>query len=356
MIAPLDWGLGHATRCIPIIRVLQQNGCQIIVAASSMQKELLEKELINIRFIDLKSYNIYYSKHRWNLGFIMFRQLKKINTAIKNEHTWLQKIIEIEKINVVISDNRYGLYSTKIPCVLMTHQLRIAAAFSWIEKFLQRINYRYIQQFTECWVPDFSSEKNLAGKLSHPKLLPTTPVFYMGTLSRFIPTSTITQIIQYNACFLLSGPEPQRTLLEQKLIQQAAQLPEKNFLLVRGLPNAIVKIQFTPNVKVVNHLNEQELLQAISGSSFIISRSGYTTVMEMMTLQKKCIFIPTPGQTEQEYLATHLQHQQYCLSYQQSTFHLDKALKIAENFSFQFPQLPSANLQTFIIDFLQRIA
>jgi UDP-N-acetylglucosamine:LPS N-acetylglucosamine transferase len=107
---------------------------------------------------------------------------------------------------------------------------------------------------------------------------------------------------------------------------------------------------------VVNHLNEQELLQAISGSSFIISRSGYTTVMEMMTLQKKCIFIPTPGQTEQEYLATHLQHQQYCLSYQQSTFHLDKALKIAENFSFQFPQLPSANLQTFIIDFLQRIA
>ena len=165
LIAPLDWGLGHATRCIPIIHSLINNGYKVIVAASDKPKILLQQEFPTVHFVELKGYKIAYSKNKWMLPFKIGMQIPKILKTIWYEHNWLQKIIQEHSINLVISDNRFGLYTSKIPCVFITHQLTIQTPFTALTNIVQQINYRYINRFTACWIPDFKDEPNLAGVL-----------------------------------------------------------------------------------------------------------------------------------------------------------------------------------------------
>lgn len=176
LVAPLDWGLGHATRCIPIINALLAQNHKVIIASDGAIAVLLKKTFPNLIFLQLQGYNIKYSKTKIGLPLKILSQLPKIFTAIKAENTWLQKVINEYKIDVVISDNRPGLYSTKIKCVYITHQLTIKAGNKFLEKWIQKIHYKYINKFTECWVPDNEGENNLAGELSHPKIKPQTPL------------------------------------------------------------------------------------------------------------------------------------------------------------------------------------
>lgn len=333
LIAPLDWGLGHATRCISIIQTLQNQGFKIIVAVNKKQQQLLEQEIKNVRFVFLQGYEISYSKSKYFFGLKIVAQAPKILWRIYQEHQWLKKTITDEKIDIVISDNRFGLFNKKIPSVFITHQLQIKAPFVWLEKLIQKINYRFINHYQQCWVPDVEGENNIAGNLSHPKILPKTPTHYIGCLSRFKRTTNSIKL--YDVCILLSGPEPQRTLFEQILLHQIKSIKNKKIIFVRGLPSEENEIKNDSSV-IYNHLTHQELEEVINNSELIIARSGYTTVMELMNLLKKSILIPTPGQTEQEYLAQYLSQKKYCLSYTQNNFDLEKALKEVEEFSFSF--------------------
>ena len=324
--------MGHATRCIPIIKTLQQQGYSIIVAANDRQQKILEQELENVQYIFLKGYEITYSKSHWFFGLKILLQTPKILWRIYQEHQWLMKIIELEKIDIVITDNRFGLFSKKIPSIFITHQLQIKAPFFWVEKLIQKINYYFINQYQQCWIPDVEGENNIAGTLSRPKKLPQTPVHYIGVLSRFKQQKLPTL---YDVCILLSGPEPQRTLLEEIVIQQLSKTKNKKIIFVRGLPTTKETIELN-HVEVHNHLPQQTLETIINQSEYIISRSGYTTVMELMSLQKKCILIPTPGQTEQEYLSSYLSSIKKCLSFTQDEFNFDEAIQKAESCSYQF--------------------
>jgi len=334
LVAPLDWGLGHATRCIPIIYNLRQQGFEVIVAADGPVKILLKKEIPDVVFTELKGYKIRYSSSGAWLMLSIFMQLPKLLWCIYKEHQWLKKIITVYKIDMVISDNRLGLYHTSIPCFYITHQLKIKTGNRFTEWLAQKIHYYFINKYTACWVPDNETTNDLAGELSHPKVLPHTPVKYLGPLSRF---EKITVEKKYDLLVILSGPEPQRTIFEDLMIA-ALKTFAGTAMLVRGLPgsaenddiNSISNSRVTP----VDHLSATALNQVIQQSKMIISRSGYTTIMDLVKLQQKAILVPTPGQTEQEYLAAYLMEKKifYCVS--QKDFSLEHALQQAAEFSF----------------------
>lgn len=342
LIAPLDWGLGHATRCIPIINALISNGYSVIIASEGPQAVLLQTEFPDLTILPLQGYRVKYSKYKWALPFKLFIQLPGIFQTIRHEKKWLQKMVKEQQIDLVIADNRYGLSSKTIPCIFITHQLSIQIPFVWLEKIIQKINYRYIDQFTRCWVPDVLGEINLAGKLSHPAVLPNTKVQYTGLLSRFQKKQVVKK---YEYCIILSGPEPQRTLLEEKICKDLFKIKSET-LMIRGKPGSVETLSVPENITVVNHLPGNEMEEAILQSDYIISRSGYTTVMELISLEKKAILIPTPGQTEQEYLASWLQQKQICLSINQSTFDLEEAIEKAKLFSYQTFSLPVCTNET----------
>lgn len=353
LVAPLDWGLGHATRCIPIIKALQESGKTVLLAGDGPAAQLLQTEFPTLTLLPLRGYHISYAKTGWGLPWQMLAQAPSIFQTIKDEHAWLDAMIEEQQIDLVISDNRYGLYSTKIPCVLITHQLTIKMPFAWLERHVQKIHYSLINRFHTCWVPDAKGELNLGGELSHPIKMPAIPVKWMGLLSRFAPSKSPEVEVQtandatppfvYQYCFLLSGPEPQRTLLENIILKNIEGLKEP-MVLVRGLPsNTTDSLTNTaPNplpaslpqqLTVYPHLPAAELAQLIMSSEWIICRSGYSTLMDLAALNKSAILIPTPGQTEQTYLAQQLAAQGLATAVAQSRFSLSESIAQAKKLS-----------------------
>lgn len=351
-MAPLDWGLGHATRCVPVIKELLRQGCNVLLAGQGKQKALLQQEFSTLRFLPLPGYNIEYASSGWELAAKIVAQIPRILSAVKDEQAWLQKVVQEEKIAAVISDNRYGLYHPSIPCIFITHQLRIKAPFALAEDVLQELNYGYINKFSECWVPDAEGKNNLAGALSHPAQMPEVPVRYIGSLSRF--SRTVANTPTDDLLVLLSGPEPQRTLLEEKLLEELAEY-KKPVTLVRGLPDAPESLTASENVSVYNHLPAADLAQKIKSASLVIARCGYSTVMDLAALKKRSILIPTPGQTEQEYLAKHLMQKNLALCIEQKKFRLKQALPFAETFRYQFPDASSNALEQTVFSFAEKL-
>ena len=323
LIAPLNWGIGHATRCIPIIENLIKNDFEVLIATSGRPLQLLQEEFPHIESIKFKDYNINYSSYLPMSLNILF-QIPKLFLAIKKEQKILNKIIKSQKIDGVISDNRYGLYIKNVPCVFITHQLQIKSPI--LQTIIQKINYKLISKFKECWIIDDESI-NLAGSLSKPKSLPQKSK-YIGTLSRF---KKIKSVKKYKLVAIVSGPEPQRTIFENKLMKEMQKSKEK-MLLVLGKPesNESKKIN---NLTVKSFLNSNDLNIAIQSSDLIISRSGYSTIMDLQKLEKKAVFVPTPGQTEQEFLANYLKEKKICYSIHQNDIDLDKIFKKSEEYS-----------------------
>lgn len=353
LVAPLDWGLGHATRCIPIITELLQLGCKVIIAAEGAQEKLLKKEFPQLLFVKLNGYRISYSNNKRFFSLKIILQLPKIIYAIQYEKKWLKVFLINTPVDAVIADNRYGLHSPGIHSVFITHQLFIKGSNSILEKILQKVNYILINKFSCCWVPDEKGNVNMAGALSHPKKLPETPVEYMGGLSRLNVQSASHNV--FDLLFIISGPEPQRTLFEKKVVAELAFF-KGNVMLVRGLPESEETLTVAGNITVKNHLPAKELEDAFCRSKLIISRSGYTTVMDICKLQKKAVLIPTPGQTEQEYLAKHLEKQGWCMAMSQEDFLINELLKQAENFEFKLAEINMESYKNVVNNFIKKLS
>jgi hypothetical protein len=341
LVAPLDWGLGHATRCIPIIKELLKNNCTVWLAGEGAQEILLKKEFPHLPFLPLKGYRIRFAAY--GLAGKLVLQIPKILSAIRQEHQWLNEQIRKYGFDAVISDNRYGLYHKELFTVFITHQLTIKSPWGkWSEQFLQQWNYRYIGRFRECWVPDEEGENNLAGELSHPQKMPPVPVKYTGYLSRFVlpddtfypANSRAEQGENNHLLILLSGPEPQRSILEKIICAQLASYAG-TATVVRGLPDAKNNVPSSGHIVYYNHLPATQLKEEMRKASYVISRPGYSTVMDIAALQIKSILVPTPGQTEQEYLAAYLQKKQFAYCVNQNAFSLLNNLEEARQFNFQ---------------------
>ncbi|WP_452224941.1 glycosyltransferase [Lacinutrix chionoecetis] len=309
LIAPLHWGIGHATRCIPIINWLIDSDFEPIIASDGAALLILQKEFPELKCIELPAFNITYQKTGSHLKLKLLTQLPHIIKTYKAERKAIQHIVKNYAIDGIISDSRFGIYCKTIPSVIITHQLNVLSGnTSYLSSKLNQIQ---LKNYDQIWVPDFKSDTNLSGALGHLSNNKRLKVKYIGPLSRLTKTKVEPN---YDLMVLLSGPEPQRTLLEQKLFDEL-----KNYngtiLFVKGvienIQTCVTKNQFT----IYNFMTSETLEKAINSSKLIISRSGYTTVMDLAALGKKALFIPTPGQFEQEYLAkrfTELQLAYFC--------------------------------------------
>ncbi len=329
LIAPLDWGLGHATRCIPIIRLLQELGVKPIIAADGGPLTLLKQEFPNIETIELEGYRVRYPKSG-KMAFKMLFEAPRILAKIKKEHKQLQEIIEQHKIDAVISDNRFGLYTDKVPCIFITHQVHIQAPM--MSKALYKMNASYLEKYNECWVPDWPGELNLSGDLAHGEPMPEN-LFHIGPLSRFDAYEKVSEAKHdYDLMAMISGPEPQRTVFEN-LILDALSSRNNRALIVRGLPGEEALPELPDHLEVCNHLSGIELAAAIQRVNWVLARPGYSTLMDLACLGTKAVFVPTPGQTEQEYLAQMHHEKGHYFNMSQSKFDLDEAFEQSDKFS-----------------------
>jgi len=301
IIAPLNWGIGHATRCVPIINELLKNGFEPIITSDSDALRYLEKEFPKLQSFELPSYDIQYSSKAFFFKLKLLFQIPKIYKAIAEENKIIQQIITEENIQGIISDNRFGVYSKKNPSIYVTHQLNV---FSGITTFFtSKIHQKMMKNFDEIWVPD-NKKLNLSGKLSKISNF-KIPIQFIGVLSRFKEEKIQNTTYKYDILVLLSGTEPQRSILENILIKELS-ATSKKILFIRGKIAPKQNIEDTKNITFVNFLSQDKLKTAILESELVIARSGYSTIMDLAVLHKKAFFIPTPNQQEQEYLARYL--------------------------------------------------
>lgn len=329
LIAPLNWGLGHATRCMPIINELLAQGAEVIIATDGRALHLLQKEYPQLTILELPAYNITYRSN--NMMLNIAPQLFKIIRAIIKEQKAIRKIILDYKIDIIISDNRFGCISSDIPSIFITHQVHIKIPNFIVQRIVNFFNHQFINRFNECWIPDFEDmAQSLSGSLSRSKGLNNYK--YLGALTR-LKYSEVTK--QYDALIVLSGPEPQRSYLEQELIQQAKELPIK-ILLIKGKTDEDNQVQQINHLTIQSFMTAKDLNQAILASDVIVTRSGYSTLMDLVVLGKKAILIPTPGQTEQEYLAERFEKQGVYLFQKQNEIDLKMALEKVKSYSGYF--------------------
>jgi uncharacterized protein (TIGR00661 family) len=321
LITPLNWGLGHTTRCIPIIKALQENNYIPILASDGIALEMLRKEFPYLQTLELPSYQIEYAKNGKNFKWKMLKNSPKMIEAIWNEKKMVKKWIKQYNIDGIISDNRLGVFSKIVPSVFITHQLNVMTGnTTWITS---KLHQHVIKKYLQCWVPDFEGILNLTGQLGHVKD-PDLKLKYIGPLSRLQKRQTTKR---YDLMIVLSGPEPQRGLLEEKLKKEVLKFDGK-VVFIKGIIEKDQNKEQLENVTYYNFMNTRQLEQIFNESDAVLCRSGYTTIMDLAKLEKKAFFIPTPGQCEQEYLAEKLKKEGLVPFASQDDFSMENILEI----------------------------
>lgn len=332
LITPLNWGLGHATRCVPIIRKVLEQGDSPIIAADKAPLAFLQKEFPDLEFIKLPGFEPTYSKGNSQV----FKLLTSIPGALidfKKEHLEIEKIVKERKIDTIISDNRFGCWSKNAYSIFITHQLHIQVPrlFRWTYPFVNMISRSYIRHYDELWIPDVETEPSLSGILSHPVDV-RIKTKYIGILSRFDGDGDDYDYgndYDYDYLVILSGPEPQRTIFEDIVIKQATEVDGKVVVLRAKPDQEDLPADIPDNVIIFNHVDDDLFVELVSKSKSIICRGGYSSLMDLVCLNRNAYLVPTPGQTEQEYLADYLTKKGLFNSCRQKDFQL-KTVSIPE--------------------------
>jgi UDP-N-acetylglucosamine transferase subunit ALG13 len=313
-------------------------GHRLLFAGNQWQRDYICRVIPGIETVHLEGYNVSYASSGSMFMPALMRQVPGLLKTIKREHTWLKETIENHKVDGIISDNRYGLYHNQVPCVIMTHQLNAMSGFGTIaDNTVRKLHYKQLQRFNHCWIVDVAENGGLAGKLSHPQLMPHNAE-YIGLLSQ-AESADVTA--KGHLLVLLSGPEPQRTILSQKLWAQLKGY-KGQVIFTEGKATADIPKAAPSHISHYTILAKEQLHNAIQGADIVICRSGYSTVMDLVKLGRKAVFIPTPGQTEQEYLAKQLQDMGMFPYMPQNNFDLSQALQIAGEFPYKPLNIPGA--------------
>lgn len=308
LLAPLNWGLGHATRCIPLIRQYMAQGHEVVLGGDGESLLLLRKTFPQLRVIDLPSLELRYTDNAKQRGFYL-RAIPALIRFTIADYYYLRQQLAIEHFDLVISDNRFGLFSRQTRCVYITHQLyvQLPKRLSLFQPLARALHACIYKRYNEVWVPDYADPiNNLAGALAHGKSF-DLKAKYIGPLSRFenMESRFVSPEPRYTTLAILSGLEPQRTLFEQELVARFKASPQP-VLIVRGKIGGPATATHIGSVTLLPHISDEELLPLLRQAEKIIVRSGYSTIMDLATLGllHKAEFHPTPGQSEQEYLAT----------------------------------------------------
>ncbi|NVN93882.1 MAG: glycosyltransferase [Bacteroidetes bacterium] len=332
LICPLNWGLGHACRCVPVIQSFINAGANVVIAADYRPLAFLRKEFPNLKCFSFPGYRITYQR-KGSFLLKFFSLLPQIILDIYKEHKQLNSIIDEYDIDIVVSDNRFGLWNKKVKSIFMTHQISIKSPIkiSIFERLLYYCNKAFIKNYDECWIPDFEGEINLSGDLSHKYNLPIDS-YFIGPLSRFKNRTPNDYSNPLELLVLLSGPEPQRTIFEEIILKQLENKTIKT-IIVRGITEEDEVQTISENLSIYSHLDTNSLQKLIQQSEMILCRSGYSTIMDIAVFGKKAILVPTPGQTEQEYLAQYYKEKKYFYSVSQKLFNLEEALSHSKKYS-----------------------
>ena len=320
-IAPLNWGLGHATRCIPLIRYYLAQGDEVVLGGDGKSLVLLRRHFPQLRVVDLPSLELRYTHNHQQRGFYLRAVPALIRFTIA-DHYYLRQRLAMEHFDLVISDNRFGLFTRQTRCAYITHQLyvRMPKRLKLFEPLARVVHACIYKRFNEVWVPDYADPtNNLSGALSHGGRF-DRHAKYIGPLSRFSnlesgslhlekPTGLQKPEAGHPILAVLSGLEPQRTLFEQALIDRFKDSTQP-VLIVRGKIGGPATTTQIGAVTLVPHMNDEQLVPLMLQAKKIIVRSGYSTIMDLsvLGLLSKAEFHPTPGQSEQEYLSTLTSH------------------------------------------------
>jgi predicted glycosyltransferase len=332
LVAPLDWGLGHAARCIPVIRELIHSGFEVVLGTSGRSGIFLKKFFPELQCIEFPFLKIRYGT-RSIFGRILM-QLPGFLFITIREHFFLKRHATVLGLDLVISDNRYGLYHKDIYSVILTHQLfiRPPVLLKPFRKMLRKITCSMLSRFNECWIPDLPDpDRSLGNELSHGRIK-LKNFRYIGLLSRFAAAGHHVfqqHEIVYDLLVILSGPEPQRTIFENLIMNQTRELNIKT-VIFRGLPSADKGFQVKGNITVIDHPDDEDFIDFIRQTDKIICRSGYSTIMDLIALKRRALLVPTPGQTEQIYLARYLASKGLFLQMPQKEFSMTDALRLIE--------------------------
>ncbi|MFW6369725.1 MAG: glycosyltransferase [Bacteroidota bacterium] len=299
LLSPLNWGAGHATRDIPVINMLLEKGCRVFVACSGELQNILSSEIEGITFVRLPEMHIKYNR-RMPLWLKLLIQIPSFIKVVYAEYRAVKKLVSQYSLDAIISDNRYGVRHKSVCSVIITHQLHIEtpgmlSPFSYLAN---RINRFFISGFDMCWIPDEAPPNHLSGKLSNPEHI-KIPFQYTGILSRF---TAFPQKEERQVLVMVSGPEPQRTVFRELVFNQALKTTGRVIIVASNATTRIVK-HAVGRIEIINSPKQDQLNKLILQSKYIVARAGYSSIMELVSLKKQAILVPTPGQPEQEYLA-----------------------------------------------------
>lgn len=324
LIAPLDWGLGHATRCIPIIREFQAQGAEVMLGVAGRAGALLKQEFPELTCLEVPAYDPVYPENS-DMVTAMGKQFFRFLKIIRRERKEVARLVKEHNIDLIISDSRFGFHADKVPSIIITHQIFLLMPwhFKIAEPGVNVFNRTLLNNFNDIWIPDNKTHNRIAGQLSHRRNLPQKYSF-IGPLSRF--THRGAEPVPGKVVILLSGPEPQRSLLEHKLLQQINGLPY-SFTMLRGTTEAPGPSETPYECRMIGHLPAQEMQELLESAEMVICRSGYSSIMDLVALHKKALLIPTPGQTEQEYLADYLKDRNWFISRAQDEVNLRSDLQ-----------------------------
>lgn len=320
---------------IPLVHLLSETKeFEVILGISGSSGEMLKSEFPRLKAIQMPAFTIMYSS-RTSQAHKIFFQLPKIVKTTLAEHFFLKKLIRQEQIACVISDHRYGLFNRNLLSILIIHQLKMKfpPGLKAAEKLFNRFQRNIFGRFDQIWVPDFPGEDSIAGSLANPPS-GLESIFRIGILSRFLLSgrnSTEKLKVSYEITVVLSGPEPQRSMLEKTLIPQLETM-NKKVLFVRGVPGE-KGFSEKNGITYVTRLSTPDMADALALTNLVICRSGYSSVMDLLALGKRAVLIPTPGQPEQEYLAGYLKNKGYFFSQKQSELDIQLAIKASREYN-----------------------
>ncbi|MCX6286491.1 MAG: glycosyltransferase [Bacteroidetes bacterium] len=328
LVCPLDWGIGHATRCVPVIRTLQDQGFKVIVAADGRSFEFYRTEYPELELLRFPGVEVHYPSGS-GMVLAMAAGIPRLLLGFRKEHKFLSSLVKETGAKLVISDNRYGCWHPMVKSVFMTHQLNIQlpSYLHRLAKVLRKINYSFINKYNECWVPDAEDEGGLNGRLSHCIKLPDN-CHFIGTLTRFsesIPMPATPPCPAAGIFVMISGPEPQRSIFETLIIRQLKETSH-TAIIAGGRTESRDCEVIDGRIHIFPHLSSALMKYYIENAEYVICRSGYSTLMDLAALGKSAILVPTPGQTEQEYLAKRLSKMNIHYSVPQELFNLNEAL------------------------------
>lgn len=360
LVCPLDWGLGHAARCIPLIRAFLTAGHEVRVAAAGGALRLLRSEFPDLPWNEFPGYRVRYTRSAALLAPALLAQAPAIALGLWAERRALRRLLARHPCDFIVSDGRYGAIAPGIPSVLITHQIafrvpRGAPGAKLAEAFLLRLNLAALARFRRVWIPDWPGDRSLSGALAGPSD-PSGRREWLGPLGRFSPGATELRSggPRIALAAVVSGPEPQRTLFESAL-RKALAGHSGTRVLVRGLPGNPgpgLETLRDGELNVFDHLPGAQLARVFMLADAVVARSGYTTVMELAVMgAPAAVLVPTPGQTEQEYLAHHLAGLGAAVRREQHALDLGNALAEARGlpgFKAWREDDPAARLSAFV--------